>query len=88
MEIIYPFTAVCLAGFALLQSIIGLVSYNRLRKRKFLIVSIAFLFFSFKGLYALVSFYSTFDLLGDPTTPLLLIDVVIVVLLYLSLLRG
>lgn len=88
MEIIYPFIAVCLAGFALLQSILGLTSYRRLEKRKFLLISIAFLFFFLKGIYALFSYYTSFEPLGTPTVPLLLIDLLIVILLYLSLLRS
>jgi len=87
MTMMYPFVAVCLAGFAMIQAIVGFVSYRRTGRNKMLLVSLAFCIFSIKGVYALISLYTTFQPLGVPTLPMLVLDLSIVALLYLSILK-
>lgn len=87
MGIIYSFLSICVLGFSLLQGIVGLVSYRRVEKNKLLFVSLAFFTFAVKGAYSLVVEYSSFTLLGKPNTFMLLLDLLIVILLYLSILK-
>ncbi len=87
MTMIYSFTAVCLAGFALIQAIVGSVSYRRTGRSRFLLISIAFMVFGVKGIYALISFYTSFQPLGVLDLPILILDLFIIILLYLSIIK-
>lgn len=87
MTMIYPFVAVCLAGFALIQAIVGFVSYKRTGRNKLLLISLAFCVFTVKGIYALISVYTTIRPLGIPELSMLILDFLIVTLLYMSILK-
>ncbi len=87
MTMIYPFIAVCLAGFALIQASVGMISYRRTGKDKLLLISAAFCLFSIKGIYALISLYTTFQPFGVPTLSMLAVDLSIIALLYISILK-
>ncbi len=84
---IYTLVAVCLAGFACIQALVGLISYRRTGKRKLLLISLAFLIFTFKGIYAILSAFAVIDLTVQPELYMLVVDLIIVILLYLSIVK-
>jgi|GEM_PF-6974301 len=87
MNIMYPFIAVCLAGFALLQASIGFIGYRRTGKKKLLLVSIAFFTFTLKGVYAILVAFAMVPWTTRPDQYMLVVDLFIVFLLYLSILK-
>lgn len=85
--LIYTFLAICVAGFSLLQASIGFISYKRIGKVKFLFISTAFLVFGIKAIYALLTVFTDLAPFGQPLREMLLIDLVVISLLYLSILK-
>ena len=78
------FTVIALALF-----VISILAYRRTRKSKLLMVSIAFLFFLIKGLW--LSYYLFTvpeETWGIFLLPVIILDTVILLLLYLSLVKG
>jgi len=84
---IYTLVAVCLAGFACIQALVGLMSYRRTGKRKLLLISLAFIIFTIKGIYATLSAFALIDFGVEPDLYMLLVDLIIVILLYLSIIK-
>ncbi len=87
MYTIYIFVAICLTGFALLQAIVGVISYNRMRNSKFLLISLAFIVFVFKGIYSLLAISGIYEIFPAPHINILIWDLLIVTLLYLAILK-
>ncbi len=84
---IETFLAVLLAGLSFLLFAVSVLSYRRVKNVKILFVSIAFLLFFIKALVLLVSVISnTWDEFGM-RWELLLLDVIVIVMLYLSIAR-
>jgi hypothetical protein len=84
---IETFLAILLAGLSLLLLIVSLLSYRRIRNVKLLFVSIAFALFFIKALVLIMSVISnTWDEFGM-RWELLLLDVIVIVMLYLSIAR-
>lgn len=77
------FLALTVLGLALIQAIVGLLSYGRLRNRRLLLIAVGFLAFALKGAYLTVE-----ALASQGTTywivPLAGLDVAILVLLYFA----
>ncbi len=87
MGLLYSFIAICLIGFSFLQAVVGLISYMRAERKKLLFVSLAFVIFGLKGIYALLTVYTNFRPLTPPPLYTLLLDFVIIALLYLSIIK-
>ncbi|MFW5898825.1 MAG: hypothetical protein ACOCT7_03095 [Candidatus Saliniplasma sp.] len=87
MGVLYSFLAICVAGFSLLQAIVGMISYKRVGKNKLLFISTAFLIFGIKGIYALIATYTSLSPFDPPVTSMLVIDLIIIFMLYLSVLK-
>ncbi|MFW6141032.1 MAG: hypothetical protein ACOC53_00555 [Candidatus Saliniplasma sp.] len=87
MGIIYSFLAICVAGFSLLQATVGLISFKRVGKNKLLFISTAFLVFGIKGIYALLATFTSFAPFDPPVFSMLVLDMAIIFLLYLSILK-
>ncbi|MEE9223891.1 MAG: hypothetical protein V3U51_03990 [Thermoplasmata archaeon] len=84
---IEPFLTILLAGLSFLLFVVSMLSYRRVKSVKILFVSIAFLLFFIKALVLLVSVISnTWDEFGM-RWELLLLDVIVIVMLYLSIAR-
>ncbi len=89
INIIYNVAFAVLTILALVLSIVSVLSYIRSRKSKFLMVSIAFFLFLVKGLWL------TYSLFSVPRSewagfmlPVAVLDSVVLVLLYLSIIKG
>lgn len=84
---IETFLAVLLAGLSLLLLSVSLISYRRIGNVKLLFVSMAFLLFFIKALVLILSLlfnsWSEFGMRWE----LLMLDVIIIVMLYLSIAR-
>lgn len=84
---IEAFLTILLAGLSFLLFVVSILSYRRVKSVKILFVSIAFLLFFMKALVLLVSVISnTWDDFGM-RWELLLLDVIVIVMLYLSIAR-
>ncbi len=84
---IEAFLTILLAGLSFLLFVVSILSYRRVKSVKILFVSIAFLLFFIKALVLLVSVISnTWDDFGM-RWELLLLDVIVIVMLYLSIAR-
>jgi hypothetical protein len=84
---IEAFLTILLAGLSFLLFVVSILSYRRVQNVKILFVSIAFLLFFIKALVLLVSVISsTWDEFGM-RWELLLLDVIVIVMLYLSIAR-
>jgi hypothetical protein len=84
---IEAFLTILLAGLSFLLFVVSMLSYRRVKNVKILFVSIAFLLFFIKALLLLVSVVSnTWDEFGM-RWELLLLDVIVIVMLYLSIAR-
>jgi hypothetical protein len=79
------FLVILLAGLAMLLFVVSLISYRRVKNKKILLISIAFLLFFIKALLLITSIlantWSEFGMRAE----LLIFDVIIVVMLYLSI---
>ncbi len=89
MNIIYNVTFAVLTILALVLSVVSVLAYIRSRKSKFLMVSVAFVLFFVKGLWL------TYSLFSIPKSqwasfllPVAVLDCIVLVLLYLSILKG
>ena len=79
------FLVVLLAGLSLLLFLVSLVSYRRVGSKKFLLVSLAFLLFFIKALVLIASILmDRWEEVGM-RAEFLLLDVIIVVMFYLSI---
>ncbi len=84
---IEAFLTILLAGLSFLLFVVSILSYKRVKSVKILFVSLAFLLFFIKALVLLVSVISnTWDDFGM-RWELLLLDVIVIVMLYLSIAR-
>ncbi len=84
---IEAFLTILLAGLSFLLFVVSILSYRRVKSVKILFVSIAFLLFFIKALVLLVSVISnTWEEFGM-RWELLLLDVIVIVMLYLSIAR-
>ncbi len=84
---IETFLTILLAGLSFLLFVVSMLSYRRMGNVKILIVSIAFLLFFIKALLLIGSLVTdTWDEWGM-RWELLLFDVIIIVMLYLSIAR-
>ena len=84
---IEAFLTILLAGLSFLLFVVSILSYRRVKSVKILFVSIAFLLFFIKALVLMVSIISnTWDDFGM-RWELLLLDVIVIVMLYLSIAR-
>jgi hypothetical protein len=84
---IEAFLAVLLAGLSFLLFAVSVVSYRRVKNVKILFVSIAFLLFFLKAAVLLASIVSNNWNDYGMRWELLLFDVIIIVMLYLSIAR-
>ena len=77
------FLAVAVVGFALLQFLVGLMSYRRLRNPRILLITLGFLMFSLKGAYLV---YASYQSRGTQAwiLPVGLLDLLTLLLLYFS----
>jgi len=89
LSLIYNLSFAFLTVLALVLSVISILAYKRSGKGKLLLVSIAFILFFVKGLWLT---YSLFNIPRDSWAPFLIpvaiLDCLILILLYISLLKG
>ncbi len=89
LELIYNLSFAVLTVFALVLSVISILAYRRSRKKKLMLVSIAFIFFFVKGLWLS---YALFEIPKSDWSPFLIpvavLDCLILALLYVSIVKG
>ncbi|MFP4000550.1 MAG: hypothetical protein ACLFSM_04560 [Thermoplasmata archaeon] len=89
LELIYNLSFAVLTVLALVLSVISILAYRRSRKKKLILVSIAFILFFVKGLWLS---YALFDIpkeaWGSFLIPVAVVDCLILILLYLSIVKG
>jgi len=89
LSLIYNLSFAFLTVLALVLSVISILAYRRSGKGKLLLVSIAFILFFVKGLWLT---YSLFNIPIGSWAPFLIpvaiLDCLILILLYISLLKG
>jgi uncharacterized membrane protein YhaH (DUF805 family) len=84
---IETFLTIVLAGLSFLLFVVSLLSYRRIKSVKILFIAIAFLLFFLKALVLLISVLTnSWDDFGM-RWELLLLDVIVIVMLYLSIAR-
>jgi len=89
LSLIYNLSFAFLTVLALVLSIISILAYRRSKKEKLLIVSIAFVLFFVKGLWLTYSLFNIPRGSWDPfLIPVAVLDCLILILLYISLLKG
>ncbi len=69
------FSSIVITGLSFLLFFISMVSYIRMGEMKLFFISLSFLFFFIKGIYAIVA---------NLTNYLILFDLIIIVLLYIA----
>ncbi len=89
MDMIYNISFAILTILALALFVISIFAYRRSRNNKILMVSMAFLLFFLKGLWLTYSLF-TYPKGGWGVflAPVAVLDCMILILLYLSLLKG
>ncbi len=88
-SLIYNISFAVLTILAFALSIISLLAYSRSKKGKLLIVSIAFILFFVKGLWLTYSLFNVPKENWHPfLIPIAILDCIILVLLYISILKG
>jgi uncharacterized membrane protein YhaH (DUF805 family) len=84
---IETFLTIVLAGLSFLLFVVSLLSYRRIKSVKILFIAIAFFLFFLKALVLLISvLINSWDDFGM-RWELLLLDVIVIVMLYLSIAR-
>jgi hypothetical protein len=80
---IEAFLSVSVVGFALLQFLVGLLSFRRFRNPRILLITLGFLMFSLKGAYLV---YAAYLSRGTQAwiLPVGLLDLLTLLLLYFS----
>ncbi|UCD91687.1 MAG: hypothetical protein JSV43_05410 [Methanobacteriota archaeon] len=82
---IEAFLVILLAGLSMLLFVVSLVSYRRMGNKRFLLISLAFLLFFIKALVLISSILmNRWEELGMKAE-FLVLDVIIVVMFYLSI---
>lgn len=77
------FLSVAVVGFALLQFLVGLMSFRRLRNPRILLITLGFLMFSLKGAYLVYAAYQSRGT-QEWILPVGLLDLLTLLLLYFS----
>lgn len=77
------FLAISVLGFALIQAVVSLVSYQRLRNQRAFLIGVGFLAFAAKGAYLVVNSWTTRGE-SDWILPVAALDLLILLLLYFA----
>ncbi len=88
LSLVYNLSFAVLTTLALVLSVISILAYRRSKKGKLLIVSIAFILFFVKGVWLTYSLFNIPRESWDPfLIPVAVLDCLILVLLYISILK-
>lgn len=88
-ELIYNLSFAVLTVLALVLSFISILAYRRSKKRKLLFVSVAFILFFVKGIWLSFALFNIPRGSWEPfLLPVAVLDCVILILLYISIVKG